>query len=162
MTVRLGIWPAGDPKNSKGTIEWAGGPVDYAAGPYSMIVKQMRATDFSSGQEYEYGDTSGSWQSINIINGTSPIAAELAKPPPKSLSQRWAELPSAAKIAVYSAASGVALLALLVIVFCCIKQRRAGREEFSVENSKFATEQNDMITMQSQWRNHRYEEVRPI
>jgi beta-glucanase (GH16 family) len=67
MTVRLGIWPGGDPKNSKGTVEWAGGPVDYGAAPYTMIVKQMKATDFSSGKEYQYSDKSGSWQSIKAI-----------------------------------------------------------------------------------------------
>jgi len=160
MTVRLGIWPGGDPGNSKGTVEWAGGPVDYAAGPYSMVVKQMKVTDFSSGKEYEYGDKSGSWQSINIINGTSPIAAELAKPPPKPLSQKWAELPNTAKIAVYSSVGGVALLALSVLAFCCIKQRRAGRKEFNIENSKFTTEQNNVLAMQSQWRNKSYQEVR--
>lgn len=65
--VRLGIWPAGDPDNREGTIQWAGGEVDYDAGPYTMTVKQVKVTDFSSGKEYAYGDTSGDWQSIKII-----------------------------------------------------------------------------------------------
>lgn len=66
-TVRLGIWPAGDPKNSPGTIEWAGGEVDYDAGPYTMTVKQLSVEDFSSGKQYAYSDRSGSWDSVDII-----------------------------------------------------------------------------------------------
>jgi beta-glucanase (GH16 family) len=67
MTVRLGIWPAGDPKNDEGTREWAGGMIDYDAGPYTMVVKQMTVEDFSSGKQYVYGDRSGSWESIKIV-----------------------------------------------------------------------------------------------
>ena len=66
-TVRLGIWPAGDPENAKGTIEWAGGEIDYDAGPYTMTVKQLKVEDFSSGKEYVYSDKSGSWESIEIV-----------------------------------------------------------------------------------------------
>lgn len=66
-TVRLGVWPAGDPGNAPGTIEWAGGEVDYDAGPYIMTVKQLTVEDFSSGKEYVYGDRSGSWESIKIV-----------------------------------------------------------------------------------------------
>ena len=66
MNVRLGIWAGGDPKNPNGTIEWAGGLVDYNAGPFTMEVKSVRVSDASTGTEYKYGDTSGSWQSIQI------------------------------------------------------------------------------------------------
>lgn len=73
-TVRLGIWPAGDKDNRKGTIEWAGGEVDYSNGPYTMIVKQLKVEDFSSGKEYIYGDKSGDWQSIKIVEYGIPLA----------------------------------------------------------------------------------------
>ena len=66
MNVRLGIWAGGDPKNPNGTIEWAGGLVDYSKGPYTMVVKSARVTDFSTGSEYKYGDKTGSWQSIEV------------------------------------------------------------------------------------------------
>lgn len=67
-TVRLGVWPAGDKdENEKGTIEWAGGEIDYHKGPYRMIVEELKVTDFSSGKEYKYKDKSGSWESIEVI-----------------------------------------------------------------------------------------------
>lgn len=65
--VRIGIWPAGDPSNPQGTIEWAGGEVDYDAGPYTMVVKDVRVQDFNEAKQYEYGDRSGTWQSIDVI-----------------------------------------------------------------------------------------------
>ena len=66
MNVRLGIWPGGDPKNPNGTVQWAGGLVDYNAGPYTMVIKSLRVSDASTGTQYKYGDTSGSWQSIQV------------------------------------------------------------------------------------------------
>lgn len=67
MTVRMGIWAGGDPGNSNGTIEWAGGLTDYSKGPYTMFVQSATVNDFSTGKAYEYSDHSGSWQSIKII-----------------------------------------------------------------------------------------------
>lgn len=65
--VRYGIWPAGDSGNAQGTIDWAGGVVDYDAGPYTMVIEKVRVQDFASGKEYEYTDNSGSWESINVV-----------------------------------------------------------------------------------------------
>ena len=69
--VRIGIWPAGDPSLPQGTVDWAGGSIDYDAGPYSMTVRSVRVQDFSTGKEYSYGDRSGSWQSIKIAEYVS-------------------------------------------------------------------------------------------
>lgn len=65
--VRFGIWPAGDSKNPQGTIDWAGGMVDYDKGPYTMVVEKVRVHDFSSGKEYQYTDDSGDWDSIKVV-----------------------------------------------------------------------------------------------
>lgn len=67
MTVRLGIWAGGDPSNSKGTIEWAGGLTDYSAAPFTMTVASATINDFSTGSAYEYTDHTGDWQSIKTI-----------------------------------------------------------------------------------------------
>jgi beta-glucanase (GH16 family) len=67
MTVRLGIWAGGDPGNSKGTIEWAGGLTDYDSGPYTMYVKSAKITDYGRGSAYQYGDSSGSFSSIKSV-----------------------------------------------------------------------------------------------
>lgn len=65
--VRFGIWPAGDPSNEKGTIKWAGGEVDYDAGPYTMVVEKVNVHDFHSGKEYVYTDNSGDFESIKVV-----------------------------------------------------------------------------------------------
>jgi beta-glucanase (GH16 family) len=65
--VRLGSWAGGDPDQPKGTIEWAGGLTNYDNGPYTMAVKSIRVTDAHRGTQYEYGDNSGSYQSIKVL-----------------------------------------------------------------------------------------------
>jgi len=67
MRLYLGIWAGGDPSMPEGTREWAGGDADYDNGPYTMYVKSAHVTDFSTGKEYSYGDQSGSWDSIEIV-----------------------------------------------------------------------------------------------
>lgn len=67
MMLSLGIWAGGDPDQPKGTIEWAQGETDYNDGPFTMYVKSCRVEDFSKGKEYVYGDRSGSFESIKIV-----------------------------------------------------------------------------------------------
>ncbi|KAF2206395.1 glycoside hydrolase family 16 protein [Cercospora zeae-maydis SCOH1-5] len=69
MQLKLGSWAGGDPSNNEGTISWAGGPVNYAAGPFSMYVKTVSIVDYSTGSAYRYGDSSGSWESIESTGG---------------------------------------------------------------------------------------------
>jgi beta-glucanase (GH16 family) len=67
MNIRMGVWAGGDPSEPKGVIEWAGGEADYSKAPFTMYVQSVRVTDFSSGTQYKYGDTSGSWRSIESL-----------------------------------------------------------------------------------------------
>jgi beta-glucanase (GH16 family) len=64
MYVKLGAWAGGDSSNPQGTIEWAGGLTDYSAGPFTMYVKSVQVTDYSTGSKYSYSGTSGTWDSI--------------------------------------------------------------------------------------------------
>ncbi|CCC67268.1 hypothetical protein NCAS_0A07100 [Naumovozyma castellii] len=70
MALNIGIWAGGDSGNAPGTIEWAGGLTDYSQAPFSMGVKQIIVTDYSSGSEYTYGDQSGSADSIKAKDGS--------------------------------------------------------------------------------------------
>jgi beta-glucanase (GH16 family) len=72
MTVRMGSWAGGDPREPQGTIDWAGGPTDYSKGPYTMYVQSAMVNDFSSGKEYQYSDHSGTWQSIHTVACVPP------------------------------------------------------------------------------------------
>ncbi|KAI9925633.1 hypothetical protein ASPWEDRAFT_41754 [Aspergillus wentii DTO 134E9] len=150
--IRFGVWPAGDSGNRQGTIEWAGGVVDYDAGPYTMVVKSVRAVDFHTGKEYEYGDHSGSWESIKVVEGNSTTVTELNKPPPKSLSEKWADLPTGAKVGIGCGAAAAGVLAVAAFLIFCLRQRRKGRLEHALEDSKFSSDRNEMNNFQSDWK----------
>ncbi|KAF2747223.1 glycoside hydrolase family 16 protein, partial [Sporormia fimetaria CBS 119925] len=66
-TVRIGIWAGGDPGNTQGTIDWAGGPTDFTKAPFTMTVESVKVKNYSPGKEYHWTDRSGSWQSIEVI-----------------------------------------------------------------------------------------------
>ncbi|KXJ91473.1 concanavalin A-like lectin/glucanase domain-containing protein [Microdochium bolleyi] len=69
MQVKFGAWSGGDPSNPQGTIDWSRGPTDYSKGPFSMNVKKIKVTDYSTGTKYSYGDMTGNWQSIKAEGG---------------------------------------------------------------------------------------------
>ncbi|KAL8757779.1 MAG: hypothetical protein Q9184_004117 [Pyrenodesmia sp. 2 TL-2023] len=69
MMIKVGAWSGGDSANAPGTIAWAGGPTDYASGPHSMVVKSIAVTDYSTGSQYSYSGSSGTWQSIQSEGG---------------------------------------------------------------------------------------------
>lgn len=72
MRVKIGIWAGGDPSNSEGTIEWAGGQTDYTTGPFSMYVESVNIINYNPAQSYKYTDKTGSYTSIKASNGTTP------------------------------------------------------------------------------------------
>jgi len=55
------------------TTEWATGgtgqTTNYASGPYVMQVKSIAVTDYSTGSQYKYMGTDGTWQSITAVGG---------------------------------------------------------------------------------------------
>lgn len=67
MRVYIGPWAGGDPDNAQGTIEWAGGETDYDDGPFTMMVKSCRVTDYGRGTAYNYTDMTGTWSSIQEL-----------------------------------------------------------------------------------------------
>jgi hypothetical protein len=69
MQIKFGAWSGGDSANPQGTIEWARGPTDYSAGPFSMVVRNIAITDYSTGTQYQYSDMSGSQGSIVAVGG---------------------------------------------------------------------------------------------
>ncbi|KAH8426869.1 glycoside hydrolase family 16 protein [Aspergillus melleus] len=150
--VRFGIWPAGDSGNKLGTIEWAGGEVDYDKGPYTMVVQKVRVHDFHTGKEYSYGDRSGSYESIKVVDGNSTTVEELNKPPPKSTAEKWAELPMAARVGIYCGAAAAGIILIVAFVFFFIKQRKRGRLEHALDDAKWNNNRTEMTNFQSDWK----------
>ncbi|KAL8950259.1 MAG: hypothetical protein Q9222_003703 [Ikaeria aurantiellina] len=69
MTVKVGAWSGGDSSNQPGTIQWAGGATVYGNGPFTMTVKSISVTDYSTGSQYSYSGSSGTWDSIQSQGG---------------------------------------------------------------------------------------------
>lgn len=85
---------------------------------------------------------------------------EINKPPPKSLSEKWNDLPTGAKagVGIGAAVAGAAVIAAFVLFF--IKQRRRGRLERALGDSD-RTEMNNYNNdwRQSEWRRSGYQPV---
>ncbi|CRK39441.1 hypothetical protein BN1708_001654 [Verticillium longisporum] len=129
MRLYLGIWAGGDPRLPKGTRDWAGGDTEYDKGPFTMHVQKAHVQDYSTGKEYVYGDKSGSWQSIQVVEGNSTVKETLLATPDKSIGEKFDELPQGAKIAVYAGGAGVAAILVFALIFYIIRQRRRGARE---------------------------------
>lgn len=71
MKLSLGIWAGGDSNNDQGTIGWAGGETDYSDGPFTFHVQSVSIVNYSPATSYSYGDTSGSWSSIEVEGGSA-------------------------------------------------------------------------------------------
>lgn len=87
-----------------------------------------------------------------FFSGKSDFAKIAHKPPHKSLRQHYHDLSPGAKAGISIGALSVAGLLAVVITICCIVQRRRGRKEFNVEQSRFTSQVNENISMQSQFR----------
>ena len=76
MNVRIGIWAGGDKALPKDTVDWAGGLTDYSKGPYSMVVKSARVTDFGAGRSIVMGIRVGGGR----VSRWSSMSSSLAVP----------------------------------------------------------------------------------
>ncbi|KAJ5372484.1 Concanavalin A-like lectin/glucanases superfamily [Penicillium concentricum] len=150
--VQFSLWPAGSPNARKGTIEWAGGLVDWDNAPFSMTLGKLHVKDFHSGKEYSYGDRTGSWESIKVSGGNSTAQEELEKPEPLSLSEKWDNLGEGAHIGVYIGAAVAAALLIAAFLFFCLRQRRKGRLENALGNNPVPLNRDEMQNFQKDWR----------
>lgn len=159
--IRLGVWAAGDSNNNNYTIEWAGGEVDYSEAPFKMTVKSIRISDRTTGYtQYQYGDKSGSFSSIKLLNSTKAISLDGENG--QSMVQRWHGLSQTAKIAIGASVCGALLIGVIVFAFCCIKQRRAGKHEKLLEDAKFEKDRAELMAFRaemSRQRNEKYAHV---
>lgn len=70
LQLKLGAWAGGDASNAPGVISWAGGNTDYSQGPFKMYIKSVKATDYSTGQSYQYSGTDGTWEKVKSNGGS--------------------------------------------------------------------------------------------
>jgi hypothetical protein len=151
MNIRLGAWAAGDPsKNDPGVVEWAGGQTNFAKGPYTMTIKQVYAQDYTSAAKYSWEnmDSTGDWEKVKVIEyvlpfflscqsardlrltkcrGKSEVLEEIQSP--HGVRNRFSALSSGAKAGIIIGSVSAFVIAVLGLLFYCIKQRRAGKKE---------------------------------
>lgn len=68
------------------------------------------------------------------------------------MSQKFAALPSGTKIAIYASCGGAGAILLSAFIFCCIRQRRAGRRERDAYNAKIEKEREEAYKDQMELR----------
>ncbi|OAA45651.1 cell wall glucanosyltransferase Mwg2 [Metarhizium rileyi] len=73
MQIKLGTWVAGKRGSAQGTIDWAGGYVDWKQKPFVAYYRDVVITDYAGGdapgkdaKRYVYGDNTGRRQSIKV------------------------------------------------------------------------------------------------
>ncbi|KAJ5768393.1 hypothetical protein N7533_000976 [Penicillium manginii] len=145
--VKVSNWPAGTKEAAQGTVDWAGGLVNYDDAPFTMTVGKVRIQDFHTGKEYTYGDKTGDWQSIK-----------------KSLAEKWDDLGTGAHVGVYVGASAAGVLLIAGFMLWCLRQRRKGRLEYALDDARYANERTDAQNFQNdwkqtEWRNSGYRQV---
>lgn len=89
---------------------------------------------------------------LTVIRGNSTTVTELNKPPPKSLSEKWDELPTGAKAGVGIGAGAAGAIGIAGLILYCIKQRRKGRLENALDDSNWNQNRAEMSNFQTDWK----------
>ncbi|KAK4505326.1 hypothetical protein PRZ48_003289 [Zasmidium cellare] len=85
---QLGIWAGGDPGMNEGTKSWAGGETNISAAPYTMYVKNVKIENYKPAWAYNWTDQSGTWQSIQLLQGPGEEESNEMGTSPTSSSSR--------------------------------------------------------------------------
>jgi hypothetical protein len=89
---------------------------------------------------------------ISFHSGNSTVLDELNKAPAKTLAEKWADLGNGAHIGIYAGVAGAGVLAIVALALVCWRQRRKGRLEHALDDSRYATERSEMQDYQNNWK----------
>lgn len=94
----------------------------------------------------------------SLINprGVSDTAKKIHAPPPLTAQERWAKMSKGGQIAIICVVLGIAVSLMFLYIFCCIKQRRAGKRERAQEDAWWAKEQQEMAEYKRMARESHY------
>lgn len=92
-------------------------------------------------------------QSILTKNnrGNSTTVHELNKPPPKSIAEKWDGLSTGAKAGIGIGAGAGGAVAIAAFVLYCVRQRRKGRLEHALDDTRYNSDRTEMGNFQSDW-----------
>lgn len=92
------------------------------------------------------------FEANRVTRGNSTTLEELNKPPPKSTAEKWAEVPTAAKVGIYCGAAAGGIILIVGFVFFFIKQRQRGRLEHALNDAKWNGDRTDLTSFQPEWK----------
>lgn len=104
-----------------------------------MKVQSLRITDGTqNASTYSYGDHSGTWQSIKVVDGESEAYKEMNKlSTAEKARKQWEGLSTGAKIGIACGVLGALLIGAIAFAFYCIRQRKAGRAEAAAHEKEW-------------------------
>jgi len=151
MNIRIGPWAGGDVKNNaQGVVEWAGGATDFSKGPFTMVVRDVYAKDYTTAKEYSWEnmDSSGDWEKVKVIEGKSETIKTIEEP--HGIKNRFNALSKTSKIAIVAGVGGFVLIAAILGLSYFIIQRRKGRREFLQYQAQQDRENADLLQYKQQ------------
>lgn len=108
-----------------------------------MVVQSLKIVDSHTNVSYySYGDNSGSWQSIDAVQGESAAYKAInQKDFTETVQQQWNGLSTGAKIGIGAGIGGAILLAFIAFLFYCTRQRRQGKAEKALADKQWDAQQ---------------------
>jgi hypothetical protein len=73
----------------------------------------------------------------------------------QSAAQRWRSLSDSAKIGIFCSVAGVLLVAIGIMAFCCVKQRRAGKKERMLADAEFEKGTAELLAFRAEMHRQR-------
>ena len=87
--------------------------------------------------------TSGTKRAFGLDGNNHVSAAQVA-------ARRWSNLSKTAKIAIFSSVVGSLVIAIALFIFCCIRQRKAGKKERAAEDAEFEKGTADLLAFRAE------------
>lgn len=95
---------------------------------------------------YAFGDQSGSWESIKVIDGQSNAYKYINdKTTAEELQHKWKGLSTGAKIGIACGVCGFFLVCAIAFTFYCISQRRQGRKEKEIADKAWDAQHAELM-----------------
>lgn len=117
-----------------------------------MTVQSIKITDASTNtSSYSYGDTTGSYQSIQVVPGDSAAYKLLNKKSALGVTKaQWNGLSNTAKIGIGCGIGGAFALLIIIYTAVCIVQRKRGRAEKAIADRQWDEHTAELLEYRSQ------------
>lgn len=112
-----------------------------------MDVKSIKITDgTTNSSSYSYGDHSGSYESIKVVDGQSDAYKAINKlTTVEKAEKKWHGLSTGAKIGIAVGVVGAFAIGLIAFSFYFASQRRKGRAEAAAHEKAWEEQNNELM-----------------